>query len=346
MEPCQKRLDANCFRSNPAWARRAFAYRLLHLLTPKQLTRRLPKGLRLALIAPGVDVPPGLVLPDGTLVGPGTTLPSTWDPGDPVPPGIIIIRGTTFPDGWAPEDPPPLGVIIEPGAGFPPDWKPPDPVPEGLYPAPVLPPPAMATGPTPPTYVDPGTPGPVHRPPEAPPAAVSYWFRDPFDEAEVNDWYINATDGATIGMVGDYLRFFSPDGVGHAAYRRIKAETWPTNFTVNIRLAYVQQGTESGVNLRFDSKQIQFYVSYENQLQLQCKTGWVLQDIPGGFDTDFHIYSLRVVGSNCAVDMDGVEKIASCEMPATGATTSIFLTLGHVSGDSEVLYDYIEVIET
>jgi len=105
------------------------------------------------------------------VVGPGTVLPPTWDAGDPVPPGIVVVPGTTFPSDWTPEDPVPEGVTLDPGAEFPPGWNPPDPVPEGLYPAPALPPDAVATGPTPPTYVAPGTPGPVH-PPSPAPAAV------------------------------------------------------------------------------------------------------------------------------------------------------------------------------
>ena len=74
MAPCLKQLDADCFRSHPGWAKQALAYRLVHLLTPKPLTKRLPKGLRLALIAPGVDLPPGLELPPG-VVQSGATVP-------------------------------------------------------------------------------------------------------------------------------------------------------------------------------------------------------------------------------------------------------------------------------
>lgn len=155
MLPCQKRLDADCFRNNPAWAKQAFAYRLVHLLTPKQLTRRLPKFLRAALIAAGVVVPPGLVLPAGTLVAPGTVLPPVWSPGDPVPAGITVPTGTVFPPGWSPGDPEPDGVTLDPGSAFPPDWTPPDPVPDGLYPTPQVPPETVATGPAPPTYVAP-----------------------------------------------------------------------------------------------------------------------------------------------------------------------------------------------
>lgn len=65
--PCLKALDAECFKARPAWAKRAFAYRLVHMLTPKALTRRLPRILRQALLMPGAQ----------------------WNVGDPYPPGTI-----------------------------------------------------------------------------------------------------------------------------------------------------------------------------------------------------------------------------------------------------------------
>lgn len=88
-EPCSERLDAECFKANPQWARQAFAYRLLHLLAPPQITRRLPRGLGKALIGPGAVLPPGMDLPPGTVVPPGGTVPPDWKPGDPLPPGTM-----------------------------------------------------------------------------------------------------------------------------------------------------------------------------------------------------------------------------------------------------------------
>lgn len=89
VHPCLKRIDADCFRARPAWAKQAFAYRIVHLLTPKQLTKRLPRGLRRALLAPGVMLPPGVEMPPGVVVGPGGEIPAGWIPGDPMPPGAI-----------------------------------------------------------------------------------------------------------------------------------------------------------------------------------------------------------------------------------------------------------------
>jgi len=129
-QPCLKRLDADCFRAHPAWAKQAFTYRLVHLLTPKALTKRLPKGLRRALLAPGVVMPPGVEMPPGVVVGPGGEVPPGWTPADPLPPGAIA-PGTappgveqsgaappTYTDVWSPGPvataPPGGPVAVEP----------------------------------------------------------------------------------------------------------------------------------------------------------------------------------------------------------------------------------------
>jgi len=124
--PCLKRLDADCFRARPAWAKQAFAYRMVHLLTPKALTKRLPKGLRTALLAPGVEMPPGVDLPPGVVVGPGGEIPAGWTPGDPLPPGAIA-PGTAPPGVEATGPTPPAYIAPgEPGPISPP----------GIHPAP------------------------------------------------------------------------------------------------------------------------------------------------------------------------------------------------------------------
>lgn len=102
MAPCLKQLDAECFAAHPAWAKRAFAYRLVHLLTPKPLTKRLPKGLRLALIAPGVEIPPGVDLPGGIVISPGAEIPAGWTAGDPLPDGALPAPAAPPPEGPAP----------------------------------------------------------------------------------------------------------------------------------------------------------------------------------------------------------------------------------------------------
>ncbi len=132
MQPCSSRIDANCFAANPAWAKQAFAYRLVHLLTPKPLTRRLPRGLRPGLVGPGISLPSGMELPPGVVLPPGTELPPGWQPGDPLPPGAMDAPqappGTdttgTIPPGYTePWSPGPLGgsfssgPIVEHGSG-------------------------------------------------------------------------------------------------------------------------------------------------------------------------------------------------------------------------------------
>jgi len=119
IHPCADGLTKECFRAYPAWARKAFAYKLLHILLPKQLTKNLPFGLNLPFIPPDVLLPPGVIFPPGTIIPPDVSFPPGWTPGDPTPEGVII----------------------------PPDVSPTPP----------------ESGPTPPLYVQPWEPGPVHR---------------------------------------------------------------------------------------------------------------------------------------------------------------------------------------
>lgn len=118
--PCADGLTPSCFKAYPAWARQALAYKLLHMLLPKQLTKNLPRLLGQALVAPGVDVPPGLILPPGTVVPPDTSFPPGWTPDDPPPEGVII--------------PPPVSPVPPDSGPLPPIYTPP------FEPGPVHPP--------------------------------------------------------------------------------------------------------------------------------------------------------------------------------------------------------------
>lgn len=106
--PCENGLTEECFEKYPAWAKQALAYKLMHLLCPAAITRRLPKWLHLALIGEGVILPPGYEPPPGTVIPPGYTFPPGWSPGDPLPPA--------FGPG------PPPGIIVPPGGVIPPTY--------------------------------------------------------------------------------------------------------------------------------------------------------------------------------------------------------------------------------
>ena len=172
LHPCDDGLTKECFRAYPAWARQAFAYKLLHILLPKQATKNLPRGLNRALIAPGANLPPGLILPPGSVVNPDASFPPGWTPGDIQPPGVIISPGTIFPAGWTPGDPPPEGVIIPEGTIFPDGWTPGDPMPEGVIIPEGISLTPEDTGAAPPLYVEVFEPGPPHRP--APTAVAAF----------------------------------------------------------------------------------------------------------------------------------------------------------------------------
>ena len=104
--PCTEELTPECFEKYPAWAKQAFAYRLMHTLFPPWLTRRLPKFLRLALIGEGAILPPGFIPPEGSIIPPNCTFSPGWSPIDPLPPGV-----TTDPAA---------NIITPPGGVLPP----------------------------------------------------------------------------------------------------------------------------------------------------------------------------------------------------------------------------------
>ena len=162
--PCAKGLTSACFKAYPAWARQAVAYKLLHAILPKQLSRELPKGLGRALIGPGAIIPSGVVLPPGMVIPPNFTFPDRWVPWLYFNFLTGELPWTLFPEGWKEGDPLPPGVTYAPGFVLPPGWTPEDPPPAALIPGytPVATPPD--SGATPPLYVAPFSPGPVHRP--------------------------------------------------------------------------------------------------------------------------------------------------------------------------------------
>ena len=152
--PCANGLTPECFAAFPEWAKLAFCYKLLHVLIPANISKRLPKGLFPGRIGPGAILPAGWDPPPGVVVPPGYTVPERWIPftyfilpegmtweqvfppgwtaGDPLPPGVTIDAGVVFPVGWSAGDALPAGVTISPGAVFPPGWTPGDPLPPGV----------------------------------------------------------------------------------------------------------------------------------------------------------------------------------------------------------------------
>ncbi|MBW8035623.1 MAG: hypothetical protein FVQ79_08335 [Planctomycetes bacterium] len=131
-DPCADGLTAGCFAQKPAWARQAFAFRLMNVLAPPPISRRLLKAKwKLALFfPPGWE--PGDKLPGYFLTDTSTLFPDGWTAGDPLPPGIIIDPGVIFPPEWTPGDELPPGITIDPGVVFPPGWTPGDELPPGI----------------------------------------------------------------------------------------------------------------------------------------------------------------------------------------------------------------------
>lgn len=148
-------LTPQLYEDDPKFFVQAIAYRLIHMFTPKPLTKRLPKGLQRPLLGTGSIVPVGLPTFPGLIVPPGIEIPSSWGvwflfmvdkaydldtlfppgwtPGDPMPEGVSINTAIIFPPGWTPGDQLPDNVTVDPGASFPPGWTPGDLLPAGVH---------------------------------------------------------------------------------------------------------------------------------------------------------------------------------------------------------------------
>mgnify|MGYP001573793177 CR=1 FL=1 len=136
--PCSRGLTKSCFDAYPAFARQALAFKILHILFPKEITRKLPKIFRGVLLAPGEVLPPGIELPGGTVVTPGVVFPPGWVPGEPFPPGVPLPPGPVPSPGAIPGVPPPPGAPIPGGPEPSPGEIPGGPLPPGV-PAPPIP---------------------------------------------------------------------------------------------------------------------------------------------------------------------------------------------------------------
>ena len=107
---CEGGLTPECFKKFPQYAKKVFAYRLMHTLCPARMTRKLRESLWKAL----------------------TRVPVSWIPFEYFifPPDFEW--DLIFPEDWTPEDPPPEGVIVDPEVEFPEDWTPDDGLPDGV----------------------------------------------------------------------------------------------------------------------------------------------------------------------------------------------------------------------
>jgi hypothetical protein len=112
--PCENGLTVACFKAYPEWARKALAYKLLHLILPKQISRGLPR----------MTMPPGYVWRGNwntwlawIYAGydfPWEYFPDDWRIGDVLPPGVVIPPEIEIPPGWPPPPPPPEPPPPEP----------------------------------------------------------------------------------------------------------------------------------------------------------------------------------------------------------------------------------------
>ena len=109
--PCAEGLSSACFKAYPKWARQVLAYKLLHILVPKQISKNLPTAFGNGIFLPPDDWDQWLnwLITQG--FEPGDALPPGWEHGIP-PPNV-------FPPGYSdgivkPETGPEAPIFIPP----------------------------------------------------------------------------------------------------------------------------------------------------------------------------------------------------------------------------------------
>jgi len=128
---CADGLTPECFEKYPQYAKKVFAYRLMHTLCPARMTRKLRESLWRIL----TEYPLSWVPPEYFIFPPGFTwemlFPEDWTPEDPLPEGVTIDPAFRF----TIEQLKLMYVFIEPGkiweSVFPNGWDPNTPLPDG-----------------------------------------------------------------------------------------------------------------------------------------------------------------------------------------------------------------------
>lgn len=246
--PCSKGLTPECFKTFPAWAKRALFLRLLYLLLPVEITSKLPVIFRNPLFFLGPIFPPG------------------WQPGDPPPDGAFIPTDSIFPPGWIFGDPwpegvflweafdPPAGldltdgIIVSPGTTFPDDWQPGDPLPEGAFDAATLPEDVIESGYSPSDFLGfsffnrPGAPvGSFSR-------SSAYLYSDNFTVLDTDEWSTTISGSGDLDIVDGRLRMKKTSDSGFISITRADTTANLKTFTITFDLLFISGTT----NLRID----------------------------------------------------------------------------------------------
>jgi len=140
---CEGGLTPECFEEHPQYAKKVFAYRLMHTLCLACKTRRLRKSLWKAL----TEYPLSWMPPENFILPPGKiweeVIPDDWTPKDPLPDGVTIDPAFRIEIPQLKQ----MHIFIEPGKTweevFPDGWKPTVPLPDGASQTPYYMPPAF-----------------------------------------------------------------------------------------------------------------------------------------------------------------------------------------------------------
>jgi|GEM_PF-6595372 len=364
--PCANGLTPECFAAFPEWAKLAFCYKLLHVLIPASISRRLPKGLFPGRIGPGAILPAGWDPPPGVVVPPGYTVPERWIPftyfilpegmtweqvfppgwtaGDALPPGVSINANMVDVAGWSAGDPMPSGPGVNTAAILPAGWSPTNPPPAWFTPGgaglPIPP-----GGALPPLYLPPGLQSPPHTAQPRSPISAVPWFYDDFDELDLAVWTKDVGGGGTATIENSELALEKPAGVAKTGLYRTDARGGLVNFNFSFELNIQTAGMSFVVRFYTGTCNctIQFY--QDNKVDLLGVGGCDAVTVDNYVGIT-HTWKINVQGTAAKLYKDG---LLVCENHNFSASTLspgfMSMSAGTGSGPGKILLDDFKIEE-
>lgn len=398
---CADGLTPECFAKYPQYAKKVFAYRLMHTMCPARMTTKLREALWKALIRVPVSWIPfdqfifpddfdwSLVFPDDwtpedpvpscVIVEPGAEFPADWRPGDELPPGVTIDLSKILPPDWKIRDPLPFGITVDPTyriqipqlklmyifirpgetweSVFPNGWDPNGPLPDGASwnPYLVFPDYVPAIGPeqeaadraskngtTPPLYMGPWEPGPVHRPPDAAVAAEEVWFFDDFLTLDLDVWNNTSTNENTATVSSGILRLDAPNTPGHARIQRTDGRNQPTNVDLTFQMALSPGEKYGGINTYVGMRSLDVRFYEPTRVDIWTNAGDYTTYVLPFSVTSYHVYRFEQREGLGAFYQDDVLIAANIALETYGNYAVIMDLIAIAEGAMRVSYYKIE----
>ncbi len=284
-QPCKDGLTPECFAQKPAFAKSAFAFRMLSAFVPPGLSKGLLTFLGLIRFDPSGQIPDWLNLPPWWIIAPDAIIPPDWKVGDPPFAGLLIppifspqLEAARSGESISADQ---LAALQEMGG--------------------------LGASLAAPSYLTSGGSGPTRAPNFSSPV-IDPWFYDTFITLDPAVWEKWEDGDASVYTYGFSEIWFNSAGTDYCLIRTAPDDTIPDSWVLTFR---VKIYSYSGANPNF------YVVLYSGAHQVKFRlnpptTVWHGTGASGDEITvddyvgDYHIFSIRYNGTTSDLFMDGV----------------------------------------